>query len=188
MTMLVLGIILFCLIHLFPAMLPSVRDSLQHKLGENPYRGLFSVLIIGALVVIVFGWKSATPTAVYQPPLAANPLTPLLVLAGLVLFFASQVNGNIKRFVRHPQMTGTILWGGAHLLFNGDSRSVALFGGLVIWAVLEILLINKRDGAWQKPGPAAIKYDLIPLVIGVVVFAAIMHFHATLFGVPAIAR
>jgi len=188
MTMLVLGIILFCLIHLFPAMLPAARDSVQQDLGKDKYRGLYSVLIVGSLVVIVVGWKAATPAAVYQPPLAANALTSLLVLAGLVLFFASQVNGNIKRVVRHPQMTGTILWGGAHLLVNGDSRSVALFGGLVIWAVLEILLINKRDGAWQKPGPAAIKYDLIPLVIGVVVFAAIMHFHATLFGVPAIAR
>ncbi len=188
MTILVLGIFLFCLIHLFPAMLPAARDSVQQDLGKDKYRGLYSVLIVGSLVVIVVGWKAATPAAVYQPPLAANALTSLLVLAGLVLFFASQVNGNIKRVVRHPQMTGTILWGGAHLLVNGDSRSVALFGGLVIWAVLEILLINKRDGAWQKPGPAAIKYDLIPLVIGVVVFAAIMHFHATLFGVPAIAR
>jgi len=188
MTILVLGIILFCLIHLFPAMLPSARGSLQQKLGENPYRGLFSILIIGSLVVIVFGWKSATPTVVYQPPLPPNPLSSLLILVGLVLFFSSQTNGNIKRFVRHPQMSGTVLWGVAHLLVNGDSRSVALFGGLSLWAVLEILFINRRDGAWQKPGPAALKYDLIPLLVGAVVFAAVMHFHATLFGVSAIPR
>lgn len=188
MTMLVLGIILFCLIHLFPAMLPSAKNSLQQKLGESPYRALFSVLIIGSLVAIVVGWKSATPTVVYQPPLPPNPLSTLLILLGLVLFFASQTNGNIKRFVRHPQMSGTILWGVAHLLVNGDSRSVALFGGLTLWAILEILLINRRDGAWQKPGPAAVKFDLIPLLVGAVVFAAVMHFHATLFGVSAMPR
>lgn len=188
MTILVLGIILFCLVHLLPAMLPSVRGALQEKLGENPYKGLFSLLIIGSLVIIVVGWKAATPAVIYAPPLPPNLLSALLIFLGLVLFFASQTNGNIKRFIRHPQMTGTILWGVAHLLVNGDSRSVALFGGLTLWAVLEILLINKRDGAWQKPGPAPLKYDIIPLVIGAVAFGAVMHFHATLFGVSAIAR
>ncbi len=187
MTILVLGIILFCLVHLFPAMLPAAKAALQEKLGENPYRGLFSLLIVGSLVVIVLGWKAATPAVVYAPPLPPNALSSLLIFLGLVLFFASQTNGNIKRFIRHPQMTGTILWGIAHLLVNGDSRSVALFGGLTIWAILEILLINKRDGAWQRPGSAALKYDIIPLVVGAIAFAAVMHFHATLFGVPAIA-
>ena len=188
MTILVLGITLFILVHLFPALLPSARDAMQQKLGENPYRGLFSLLIIGSLVIVVYGWKGTTPAVVYAPPLPPNPLSSLLILLGLVLFFSSQTSGNIKRFVRHPQMTGTVFWGVAHLLVNGDSRSVALFGGLTLWAVLEILLINRRDGTWEKPGPAAIKYDLIPLLVGAVVFAAVMHFHATLFGVPAIAR
>ena len=188
MTLLVVGILVFCLLHLFPAMAPAARDKLQKKLGENPYRGLFSLLIVGSLVVIVFGWKSALPETVYRPPLAANAVTSVMILAGLVLFFASQANGNIKRFVRNPQMTGTILWGIAHLLTNGDSRSVALFGGLSVWALAEIMLCNRRDGAWQKPGPAPVKSDLIPLVIGIVVFAGVLHFHAALFGVSAIPR
>lgn len=186
MTLLVIGILLFGLLHLFPALQPAARDKLQQKLGNNPYRGLFSLLIVGSLVVIVFGWKLAQPEPVYQPPLAANLFTSVLILAGLVLFFASQANGNIKRFVRHPQMTGTLLWGGAHLLTNGDTRSVALFGGLSIWALLEIMLCNRRDGAWQKPGPAPFSSDLVPIVIGVVAFAGLLHFHAALFGVSAI--
>jgi len=188
MTLLIVGIILFCLIHLFPAVQPGARASLQARLGENPYRGLFSLLILGSLVIIVFGWKSATPSYLYEPPFAANLFVSTMIFVGLVLFFASQANGNIKRFVRHPQMTGTILWGIAHLLLNGDSRSISLFGGLIVWASLEILLINRRDGAWQRPAAAAIKYDLIPVVVGLVVFAGVMHFHAALFGVPAISR
>lgn len=185
MTLLIIGVVLFCVLHLFPALLPAIRTSVQGKLGENTYRGLFALLIVGSLVVIVFGWKSASPTHVYVPPLQSNPLTSLLILAGLILFFAAQTNGNIKRVIRHPQMTGTMLWGIAHLLLNGDSRSVALFGSLTVWALLEILLINRRDGARAKPGPAALRNDLIPIVAGVLVFGAIMHFHATLFGVSA---
>lgn len=186
MALLISGIILWSLTHLSRCIFPGTRSRLQEKLGENPYRGLFSLVIIGSLILIVFGWKSAIPTAVYAPPLTSGPLTSGLILIGFVLFFASQAPGNIKRFVRHPQMTGTLLWGVAHLLTNGDSRSVTLFGGLTIWAVLEVLLINRREGEWQKPGPAAIKYDLIPLVIGAVMFAAVLYFHAALFGVSAV--
>ena len=185
MALLVTGILAFCLVHLLPAAAPAARDRVQQKLGENPYRGLFSLVIIGSLVVIVFGWKSATPQVVYDPLLSANRFTAALILIGLVLFFPSQFQGNIKRFIRHPQMAGTIFWGIAHLLTNGDSRSVALFGGLTVWAILEIVLANRRDGPRERPAPAALRLDIIPLVIGVVVFGAVGHFHALLFGVPA---
>ena len=185
MALLITGLVLFCLVHLSPAVSTGLRDGLKQKLGENPYRGLFSLVILGSLVLIVFGWKSAVPQTVYDAPLAANPFTSLMILAGLVLFFASQAKGNIKRFIRHPQMVGTILWGVAHLLTNGDSRSVLLFGGLTLWAVLEIVACNRRDGQWERPGPAPIKNDIIPAVVGLVVFVGVAHFHAALFGVPA---
>ncbi len=186
MSLLISGVIIWSLAHLSPCLFPDTRYRLQKKLGENPYRGLFSLVILGSLVLIVFGWKSAIPTAVYAPPLASGPATSALILIGFVLFFSSQVPGNIKRFIRHPQMTGTLLWGVAHLLTNGDSRSVTLFGSLTIWAVLEVLMINRRDGDWQKPGPAAISYDVISVVIGLVTFAAVLYFHTTLFGVSPV--
>lgn len=186
MSLLVIGVIIWSFAHSFPAVLPGPRDRLQEKLGENPYKGLFSLVIIASLVMIVVGWRTALPQAIYAPPLAPNPATSLLILIGLILFFASQVPGNIKRLIRHPQMTGTILWGVAHLLTNGDSRSIVLFGGLTVWAVVEIVMINHREGPREKPAPAAIKYDLIPAVIGLVVFVAVAHFHAALFGVAAI--
>ena len=186
MSLLIAGVVLWTAAHLLKAAAPGLRDRIEQTVGENPYRGLFSLVIVGALVLIVFGWKSAMPRPVYTPPMAASPMISLLVLAGLVLFFASQFNGNIKRFVRHPQMTGTLSWGIAHLLSNGDIRSITLFGGFSVWALLEIVLINRRDGAWQKPGAAALKQDMIPLVIGFAVFAAVLYFHQNLFGVAVI--
>jgi uncharacterized membrane protein len=182
MSLLIVGVFVWSLTHLFPAVLPGPRQNLERKLGENPYRGLFSLFIIGGLIMIVLGWKSATPSAVYAPPLASGPVSSALVLIGFVLFFASQAPGNIKRFIRHPQMTGTILWGVSHLLTNGDTRSVTLFGGLTVWAVLEIVMINRRDGQWKKPVPAAIGFDVIPMIIGAVTFAVVLYFHGSLFG------
>ena len=186
MSLLIIGIVIWSLTHLFPSVLPGAHDRLTGKLGENPYRGLFSLIIIASLILIVLGWKRAVPSALYAPPFAANPLISALVLIGLILFFASQATGNIKRFVRHPQMVGTMLWGVAHLLTNGSTRAVALFGGLTVWAIVEVLMCNRRDGKWRKPEPAAIKFDVIPVVIGFVVFAAMLYFHGRLFGVPAI--
>ncbi|MGI9232288.1 MAG: NnrU family protein [Woeseiaceae bacterium] len=183
MSLLIAGVSLWVIAHLFKAIAPGPREHLEQKLGQGPYRGLFSLLIIGSLILIVVGWKSAIPKAVYAPPLGSGPLISILILIGLVLFFASQFTGNIKRVLRHPQMAGTILWGTAHLLVNGDSRSVTVFGGFTVWALLEIVLINRRDGVWQKPTAASIRHDVIPIAIGTLAFGALLYFHRTLFGV-----
>ena len=183
MALLLAGITLFCLVHLFPALAPASRENLVFKLGENPYKGIYSLLILGGLVMIVFGWKATTPAPLYVPPLGPGILPAVLVLVGLVLFFASNMKGYLRRTLRHPQMIGTLLWAGSHLLTNGDSRSVTLFGSLAVWALLEIVLCNRRDGPREKLPSASLKGDVIAVVIGIVAFGMLGHFHVKLFGV-----
>jgi hypothetical protein len=74
-------------------------------------------------------------------------------------------------------------WAGAHLLANGDSRSLVLFGGLGVWAVLEIILINRRDGAWEKPEPLPLSADVTPLIAAAVAFAVLLFVHPWISGV-----
>ena len=186
MPLLLAGLILWFVAHSLPATAPAKRDALVARLGEQPYRGVFSLVILASLLMIVFGWKSAVPSALYAPPMSPGVVPSVLVLLGLILFFASQMNGNIKRIIRHPQMTGTIIWAAAHLLTNGDSRSVTLFGGMAIWALFEIVMINRRDGPRGEMKPASGKFDLIAVVVGGVVFAVVGHFHLWLFGVSPI--
>ena len=183
MALLIAGLLAFTLVHLLPAASPGTRDELAAKLGDNAYRGLFSAIILASLVLIVFGWKAATPTGVYAPPLSGGPLTSALIFFAFVLFVASKARSNYRRFVRHPQMMSVILWSVAHLLVNGDSRSVVLFGVLGIWAVLEIVLCNKRDGVWQKPDVVPFSADMIVAVIAGVAFAIFFYLHKALFGV-----
>jgi uncharacterized membrane protein len=128
--------------------------------------------------MIVFGWKSAEPSVLYQAPLLPGIVPAVLVLLSLVLFFASQTGGYIKRIIRH--------WSAAHLLTNGDSRSVSLFGGFAIWALLEIILINRREGPRADRPAASARQDVAAIVIGSLAFALIGHFHVQLFGVSAI--
>lgn len=179
------GIAIWCVVHLFPSALPVRRRALSERLG-NGYRGLFALLILIALVTIVTGWRNAVPTAVYTPPLAGSRIVPVLMLAAFILFIAARAPTNIKRFLRHPQLTSVIVWSVAHLLANGDSRSLALFGGLGLWALLEIVLINRREGAWQKPAPVPLKADAITAVVGIAAFTIILYFHTWLFGVSAV--
>lgn len=185
MTLLIGGLLLFSAAHLYPSAMPSARQQMSEKLGSNPYRGLFSLAIVASLVLIVFGWKAAPQISIYTAPLRGSPIVSAFVFGAFVLFVASQSKTNIRRLVRHPQMIAVLLWSTGHLLANGESRSLALFGGLGVWAVLEILLCNRRDGTWEKPAPVDKSRDAITVVIGAVAFALILYFHQALFGVPA---
>ena len=110
------------------------------------------------------------------------------MLVSFVLFVAAQAPTNIRRILRHPQLTGVLLWAVAHLLVNGDSRSVVLFGSFAVWTIAEMLLINRRDGAWQKPESVALIKDAVTIGIGAVAYVIVFLLHPVLFGVPAVPR
>ena len=182
MTILIAGVILWSVTHLLPSVLPDVRTQLMDRLGAAPFKGLFAIDIVLALVLIIFGWRAAEVVALYPPPFPVGPWVLLLMLISMVLFVASSISNNIRRQIRHPQMTAVVIWSLAHLLTNGDSRSVVLFGGLGIWAVLEILFINRRDGAWQKPPAVPRSRDLVTLFVAGLAFTVLVYFHGSLFG------
>ena len=183
MVWLLLGVLAWSATHLLPSAGVPVRAGLIERLGEDRYKGLFALTILLSIVLMVLGWRSAEPVHLYAPPgwsrLAAN----VLMVVALVLFAASGLTTNLKRVLRHPQLTGAATWAGAHLLANGDSRSLVLFGGIGLWAVVAMLLINRRDGAWEKPEPQPMSADLKPLIAGVVAFVVVYLAHPWIAGV-----
>jgi uncharacterized membrane protein len=183
MTLLALGLLLFAGLHLVKSLAPAMRSHLQERLGENAYKGIFSLLVLASLALIVFGWRSAIPQFVYAPsPALTMPALLLLALAFLLMVVSTRPS-RLRRVVRHPQLSGVALWGIAHLLLNGDSRAMLLFGGMTLWAVVEILAINHRDGSWVKPrapGPAA---ELVNLLVAAGVVALLVYLHPWLAGV-----
>jgi uncharacterized membrane protein len=183
MTLLAIGVLLFAGLHLVKALAPALRADLQNRLGENGYKGIFSLLVLGSMVLIVFGWRDATPQFIYSPvPALKMPALLLLVLA-FGFLVASTRPSRLRRLVRHPQLTGVALWGIAHLLLNGDDRALLLFGGMTAWAVAEILAINRRDGVWIKGGTPALGADVANLAITALVIALLVYVHPWLAGV-----
>ena len=185
MGLLILGVALWAAVHLFPVLAPARRAALNEQLGQR-YRGLFSLLIITSLVLIVIGWRGTIPTDVYAPQIWGRHLTYLLVLIAFVLFAAAKTDNNIKRIVRHPQLTAILVWATGHLFANGDVRSLILFGAMGLWAMAEIVLISRREGPWQKAAAVSWSKDLVTVVIGIVVMVVFMFLHPFFTGMMVI--
>lgn len=183
MSWLVTGIAFFTLLHLSSAAFPGLRVKLKSGLGENGYKALYAMLSLAGLAVLVVGWRSTPPMAVYSPPAWGQSLAFFLMFISIALFGASHARTNIKRLVRHPQLTAVLLWSIAHLSANGDSRSLILFGSLGIWALLEMPLINRRDGEWEKPARASMRNEMIGAAVSVTIFLVLIALHPYFAGV-----
>jgi uncharacterized membrane protein len=184
METMIAGLILWSVVHLFPAISPGLRQSLVGKMGENGYKGVFALLVVLSVVLIVFGWRHTSPDFVYLLPPAFKHISMLLIVLAFILMGAAQYPTRIKRIIRHPQLTGLLIWAIAHLMLNGDSRSILLFGWLAVWAVLEIIFINRRDGAWIKPEAPAWSREVRGLAISIIVIVIVVFIHPYIAGVP----
>lgn len=181
MTLLILGLAIWTIVHLLPVVAHPARERLAAAVGgETPWRGLFAVVILGSIVLMVIGYQSALVGALYYPPAWGLHLNNLLMLIAVGLLGASHSKGNVKRYLRHPMLWSVVVWAAAHLLVNGDTASVVLFGWLGVWAVVSMVGLNLRDGAWVKPSPAPVKKDLILVAITLAAYGAITAIHSWL--------
>jgi len=183
MIFLILGVLIWSGVHLIPSLAVPQRAAWIERIGEGPYKGLFALSLVGAIVLMVMGWRSTAPVAVYTAPAWGVWFGNVAMLVSLVLFMGSNVPCNLKRVVRHPQLTGVAIWALAHLVANGDLRSLVLFGGIGLWAVVEVVSINRRDGDWEKPEPLPLSAEVKPLVAGVITYIVLVFAHPYLSGV-----
>lgn len=183
MTLLVAGVLIWILTHWIPSGAPGLRTKIIAITGTAFYRACFAVTILVALGLIIAGWKSSSPVNHYIPTLWMRQLAMALVLIAFLVMGAFKSRGQLNRIIRHPQLTAVALWATGHLLANGDSRSLVLFGGMLTWAVGSILLINRRDGLWHKPAYGGFTYDIRAVAAGLVMFVVFFFCHPWIAGV-----
>jgi uncharacterized membrane protein len=186
MIWLVLGLLLWIGVHLLPSLGRPVKSRIIEKVGPLPYKRMFGITLMGALALIVLGWRSSDPTLLYDFSSWSRPVGLVLMFSAITLAVASNHPSRIRQFIRHPQLISVIIWALAHLLMNGDSRSLILFGGLGLWAAAEILMINRRDGAWVKPAIPPFAIEVRGLVIVLVVYGLLGFAHGYFTGVSII--
>lgn len=172
MTLLILGVALYALSHLFKRLMPGPRQALGDK-----GKGLVALVSLAGIVLMVVGYRGAQTVPLYAPLPGMGHLNNTLMLVSVYLFGVGGTKGVLYTRLRHPMLLGTVVWAVAHLLVNGDMASVILFGGIGIWALVEIVAIN-RAGAWTPPtngrGP---KGDAMNAAGTLVLFSIIAGIH-----------
>ena len=105
MIILVSGLVMWMGVHFFPGVASDKRKKLMLMIGVIPYKLSFATLIICSIVLMTLGWQSVEAIQLYVLPEWVNYFTRFLVLLTFILFVAAQVKTNIKRVLRHPQLT-----------------------------------------------------------------------------------
>jgi uncharacterized membrane protein len=151
-------------------------------------RWVLAILMLPAFVLFMASHKR-NPTAVGNKGLGEEPR-------------------GIQRVTRHPMLMSFALWALVHVIGNGDAASLVFFGAFLVTAVagmpsIDAKLARRHGAAWE--GFAA-KTSILPFgailagrnrlvlaeigwmppVIGFVLWAALLHFHRGIFGVPAL--
>lgn len=85
-------------------------------------------------------------------------------------------------------LTGVSVWALSHLLTNGTTRALVLFGGIGLWALIEIILINRRDGAYTKPEAPEFSEEVKGLFFSAGMLIAVLLLHPYFTGVTPFPR
>tara|TARA_R110002124_G_scaffold124678_4_gene283768 strand:+ start:1443 stop:2009 length:567 start_codon:yes stop_codon:yes gene_type:complete len=177
MTILVLGVALWWAAHLLKSVTPRLRDGMTERMGEAGARGAIAGLVLLSVVLMVVGFVWAPFQHLYTPPSWAVHVNNVAMLVAIYLLGLGHSSGRARRWLRHPMLLGVIVWAGAHLLANGDLAALILFGGLAAWAIVSMLLINMREGAWRRPDAGSARGDVKHIVLTVVIFAVFAGVH-----------
>jgi uncharacterized membrane protein len=193
MAWLVLGLVLFLGVHSVRIVAEPWRTRMRAQMGENAFKGLYSVLSVVGFALIIWGYGQARQQAVllWVPPVAMKHIAALLTLLAFVLLVAAYVPGNaIKAKLHHPMVLGVKVWALAHVLANGMLAQVVLFGAFLVWAVLSFRAARQRDRAGQVVYPAGhLVPTVLTVVVGVAAWAVFAFWaHGALIGVRPFGR
>ncbi len=185
----ILGLVILLGAHVFISM-RNERAMLIAKIGEWPYRGLFSLVSIVGIVLIAYGfasYRAAGLLIIWSPPAWTRQIVVALMWPASIMVVAAYIPGNIKRVLKHPMLAGVKTWAFAHLCANGDLGGIILFGSLLAWAVYDRITLKRRSDPGAPPIPVGGgKNDIIAIVVGTVVYLALgLVFHPIVIGVPA---
>jgi uncharacterized membrane protein len=192
MTILVLGLVIFLGLHSTRIVSESGRERAIARIGEGPWKGVYSALSVLGFVLIVWGFARARYDApeLWAPPAEARHITMLLMLIALVLLAGFLFKrSHIAVVTHHPMLWAVLLWSVGHLVANGSAADIVLFGAFLVWSAADLVSSyarDRRDGVvYPEPQLAA---TAGAVVVGLVVYALLIGgLHLWLFGVSPLA-
>jgi uncharacterized membrane protein len=192
MLVLLIGLVIFLGSHAVRIVAEDWRRGMIGRIGEGPWKGLYSLVSLVGLVLIVWGYGLARqePVVLWNPPLWTKHFAVALNLVAFILFALYLVpSGRLKARLGHPMLLSVKVWAFAHLIANGTLADVILFGSFLVWAIADFAANRRRDRASGivRIGGSA-RNDVIAVVVGIVIWAAfVWRVHAWLVGVDPLA-
>jgi uncharacterized membrane protein len=188
MSLLILGLLLFLGVHSVRIVAEPLRTRQLARLGENGWKGLYSLASIAGFALIVWGYGLARQQPVVLWPALAGMrhVAALLTLVSFVFITAAYVPGNgIKARLKHPMVLGVKVWAFAHLIANNTLADLLLFGSFLVWAVFSFRAAKARDrAAGTTYVPGTLSRTLLALLIGTGAWTAFALWgHGALIGV-----
>ena len=192
MLVLILGLVIFLGVHSVRIFADGWRRSTVSRLGDGPWKGIYSVASIVGFVLIIWGYGMARqdPVLLWISPKWLHDVAILLNLVAFVLFAAYLVPaGWLKARLGHPMILSVKVWAFAHLLANGTLADLFLFGAFLVWAIADFVASRRRDraaGTVRIAGP--IRNDALAVVVGFAIWAALLwRVHEWVIGVSPLA-
>ncbi|MGZ9812191.1 NnrU family protein [Pseudoroseicyclus sp. H15] len=180
MGWLILGVLLWSGAHLMRRLAPGLRS----RLGEQSGKGVIAIVSLIGLVLMVLGYRWAAYVPVYYPPDWLRHLNALLMLLAVILINLQFSRGVLRTKLRHPMLNAVKAWAIAHLLVRGDLASIILFGGLFVWALVNMILINRQVPDWTPAPRGRWLNDVIYVVLSLLLYIVVVYIHGWLGPSP----
>lgn len=172
MTLIILGVLLWSAAHLFRRVAPERRDAMG-----DAGKGVVAVATVASVVLMVIGYRSAESVPLWYLGDAALGVNNILMLIAIGFTGIGHSKSRLRAKFRHPMLLGLILWSFAHLMVNGDLESILLFGGLGIWAIVQIWAINRTEPEPEPYLDGTLAGDVRLTIMTLVIVGVVMGIH-----------
>jgi uncharacterized membrane protein len=164
-----------------------VRGAIAGRIGEQAFLLLYSLVAVATFTWMCIAYGRAPFEDLWGDPRWARWLSVLVMPVATVMLTCGIGTANpgaigfgnlrapdrgpvgIQKITRHPIMMAIALWSALHLITNGDTASLILFGGMLILTVGGILHIEIKKRA--RGGEAWARFAAVSSVVP---FAAIL--------------
>ncbi len=221
MTQFLLALVIFLLAHSLPAA-TGLRAIAIGRFGKSGYITAYSIVSIALLGWLIWSalqapyfalWHSSSETSlvaiIAMLPASLIATAALLRPNSLSIAFVSRhiLPGNgLTAFLRHPLLWALFLWSLSHVVANGDVVSLLLFGGLAVFSLAGMKIMERRaqrnlstddfnaaKSLTTTPFAARMynnldRFMLLELAAGLVIYNVLLHAHQPVIGVDPLAH
>lgn len=140
-----------------------LRGALVSRLGENGFRGLYSLVSVASIAGLSAAYASSVAAPMWILPAGLGWIAVGVMLPAFILFVASVASPNptavgaetrpdseprgVFRITRHPMLWAFTIWSVVHIATNGTWTAVVFFGSFALTSLVGMPSIDSKLAA-----------------------------------------